>query len=305
MHHHHHGILGHHTTIAIILALLSAVAFAVATVAQQRAASKVTDDEVDRGQLIGVLLRRPLWWAGTLGNLGGYLLQAVALGFGSLLVVQPLLVTSILFALPLEARVAKVKLRRHVWIWGSALVMALAIFVVVGNPSRGLEQPHPRSWILLLLVGGPLVALCVAVGLRRSGATRSSLLALAVGFLAGVAALLTKVVVELVQHGPGAVFTSWETYALVVVGLGGVYLQQVAFQAGSLRTSMPIIQVVEPLTASILGVLLLEEHLRVGHGKLLLMAVATVIMVVATVELALGQAQVESDHYVSHAHLPH
>ncbi|SDI88120.1 hypothetical protein SAMN05444157_0614 [Frankineae bacterium MT45] len=305
MHHHHHGILGHHTTIAIIFALLSAVAFAVATVAQQRAASKVTDDEVDSGQLIGVLLRRPLWWAGTMGNLGGYLLQAVALGYGSLLIVQPILITSILFALPLEARVAKVKLARQVWIWGTALVLALAVFVVISNPSRGLEQPHTRSWVLLLLIGGPLVALCVAVGLRRSGATRSSLLAIAVGFLAGVAALLTKVVVELIQHGPGEVLTSWETYALVVVGLGGVYLQQVAFQAGSLRTSMPIIQVIEPLTASVLGALMLEEHLRVGHREVLLLAVATVVMVIATVQLALGQAEVESEHPVSHAHLPH
>jgi hypothetical protein len=76
----------------------------VGTVIRQRSASVISDDDVGALGPITTLVRRPEWWLGTLAGFGGYGLQAVALGLGSLLLVQPLLVLSLLFALPLGAK---------------------------------------------------------------------------------------------------------------------------------------------------------------------------------------------------------
>ena len=62
--------------------------------------------------LVSALARQPLWWAGSAADVAGYAAQAAALGLGSLLLVQPLLVTSLLFALPLGARWSGRTLRR-------------------------------------------------------------------------------------------------------------------------------------------------------------------------------------------------
>jgi len=75
--------------LAAALALVAAALFAVAAVAQQRAAAAVPKDRVGGLRLVLTLARRPLWWVGTLADVGGYAAQAAALGLGSLLLVQP------------------------------------------------------------------------------------------------------------------------------------------------------------------------------------------------------------------------
>ena len=91
----------------VVLALASALAFAAATVGQQRAAAESSDADARARRFVGQLLQNPRWIAATLGNAVGYGLQAAALGVGSVVVVQPILVTSLLFALPLSARLAR------------------------------------------------------------------------------------------------------------------------------------------------------------------------------------------------------
>lgn len=110
-------MIGGRLALAVALALSGALAFAVATVAQQRAAARSSDLEARGRGFVVQLLRRPQWWAGTMGNGAGYVLQALALGFGSLLVVQPIMVTSLLFALPLGASLAHRRLTGSVWMW--------------------------------------------------------------------------------------------------------------------------------------------------------------------------------------------
>lgn len=87
----------------VILALLSAMAFATASVLQQRAARDVPESLAMRPGLLWRLVRSPMWLAGTVADLSGFGLQALALGLGSLIVVQPVLCTGLLFALPIGA----------------------------------------------------------------------------------------------------------------------------------------------------------------------------------------------------------
>ena len=278
------------TVLAAALALLAAVLLAVASVAQQRAAASVP---VEGGglRLMGVLLRNRLWWTGTLSDAGGFVCQAAALGLGSLLLVQPLLVTTLLFALPLGARWAHRRLRRSDWIWAALLAVALAVFVISGEPTAGIDRAPPERWLPAGLVLGVVLVVCLLVAATRRGTTRAVLLAVCVALAYAVTDALTKGAVSQLDDGVYAMLGTWELYGLAVASVAGTILQQQAFQAGNLGASLPTITVGEPVVAVVLGVTVLEEQLRSDGAEWALIAVLVVVMVVATVALARSAAR--------------
>lgn len=278
------------TIVAAALALVSAALFAVAAAAQQRAAAQVPDDRARGLGLIRVLLRRPLWWVGTGGDVAGYAAQAAALGLGSLVLVQPLLVTTLLFALPLAAWWSGRRLSRADAVWALTLSVALALFVVVAEPTAGVDRAAPHRWLPAGVVLGVVLLGCLGVAAVRRGAVRAVLLAVATALLYGLTAALTKGVVSLVDDGLLALLTAWETPALVVAAVGGTLLSQSAFQAGALGASLPIITVGEPLVGVALGIAVLDEQVRVDGAEWLLFGVLVAAMVVATAALARSAA---------------
>ncbi len=275
---------------AAALAVLAAALFALASAVQQRSAAAVPDADARGLRLVSVLLRSPHWWAGTVADTTGYVAQAAALGLGSLLLVQPLLVTTVLFALPLGARWAGRRLTRRDWTWAGVLVTALAAFVATGEPTAGADAAGWRAWLpawgVLAVAGGA----CLLGAALCRGAPRAVLLALVTGAAYGLAAALTKGVVDRLGDGVGAVLTSWETWLLAAALLGGTLVQQSAFQAGPLGASLPAATVGEPVVAAALGVTVLGERLRAGGAEWVLVAVLVVAMGAATVALARSAA---------------
>ncbi|MGH3776102.1 MAG: DMT family transporter [Pseudonocardiaceae bacterium] len=277
------------TGLAAGLALLAAMLFALASAAQQRSAAAVP--EQGGVELMRVLVRRPLWWAGTLSDVGGYAAQAAALAFSSLLLVQPLLVTTLLFALPLGARYAGHRLRAADWGWAVLLTGSLAVFVMTGDPTEGVDRASLEQWLPVAAVLGALLAGCLVGAAARRGTTRAVLLAVATGVAYGITAALTKGVVSLLDDGVLTILTSWETYALAVAVAGGTLLQQSAFQAGDLGASLPAVTVGEPVVGVAIGVTVLGEQLRAGGAEWVLIGVLVVVLVVATVALARSAAR--------------
>jgi drug/metabolite transporter (DMT)-like permease len=279
------------TLAAIVVSLVSALLFAVGFVMQQRAASEVPDDESLGFGLVRRLVRRPIWLIGTGADTLGYAAQAVALGLGSLVLVQPLLATSLLFALPLGAWWAKRRLRRSDAFWALALTAGLAVFLVAGNPTEGVDLAGIGPWLIAAAVIVPVTGACILVAARSKGARRAVLLAVATGILYGVAAALTKSTVSLLDDGFVGFVTSWEPYALAAAAGLGTYLQQSAFQAGDLSQSLPAVSVLEPVVAVVLGITLLEEELQADGLEWALIILSAVAMIVATAALARSQAE--------------
>lgn len=272
--------------LSVLLAVASALAFAAATVGQQRAAARSSDADARAGRFIGQLLRNPRWIVATLGNAVGYGLQAAALGVGSVVVVEPILVTSLLFALPLSARLAHQRLPSTAVAAALLLSVSLSVLVILGDGNKGVDRASYQSWIIVAVIAVPVVAGCLIFAHARSGAVRASLLAIAVGLLGGVLAVLTKGVVDASSDGVVHLLATGELYALIVVGIGGTYLQQLSFQAGALQASLPIMTVLEPMIAAVLGLTLLHEQLQTGDLRITALAAAAVTMTVATVALA-------------------
>lgn len=272
---------------AVACAFLGAALFAVGAVAQQRAASGVPEGEA----LLARLVRSPRWWAGLLGDAGGFGLQVAALALGSVLVVQPILVSALVFALPLAARYSGRRVTGRMWAQAAALSIALACFLVVGDPTEGVLDAPGHRWLWPLGAVLAVVAVCIAAGLALSApSVRALLLGTAAGLLFGISAALTDHVMHLLEHGVGAVLRGWEIYALAVTGLGGLYVQQRGYQAGPLSASLPAFTVTEPIAAAVLGMTVLDERLRSGPVGTTVVIVAAVVMCVAAVQLSQAQA---------------
>ncbi|MEJ2886612.1 DMT family transporter [Actinomycetospora aeridis] len=278
------------TLLAGALAVLAALLFAIASVAQRGAAADVPDDDARGGRLILRLVRSPRWWAGTVGDTGGFVVQAAALGVGSLLLVQPLLVTTVLFALPLEARLTGRRIGRSEIRWALVLVAALALFVVIGEPTAGVDRAPFAAWFPSLAVLVVVLLLCVLLAGRKRGPRRAALLAVATGLAYGLVAALTKSVVDALGDGVLALLTSWETWALVAAVLGGTLLQQSAFGAGPLAASLPAVTVGEPVVAAVLGIVVLGEQVRADGLEWALIGVLVVLMIAATAALSRSSA---------------
>jgi drug/metabolite transporter (DMT)-like permease len=285
-------LVGH--GLVVLLALLAALFLAIGIVVRQRATMDVPPEHGVSSVMFVTLLRRPLWWAGTAAAVAGYVFQALALAYGSLLLVQPILVSALLFALPMSARLANRRVTRGEWLWALVLTASLAVFVVLAKTSPGDYEASVPLTALVAVICTAAVMACVIVAVRTANWKRAVLLAVAVGVLFGVVAMLTKLVMHLLTHdGVRTVLTTPVLYLLVLLGIVAVFLQQSAFHAGSLQTSVPTMLVLEPVIAVVLGAVVLGENMTVNGVKAVAITAAIVAMAAATIALGRDEGALE------------
>jgi drug/metabolite transporter (DMT)-like permease len=280
---------------AALLAVASALCIAIGDVLQQRAAHCITDRSVGHVELVAQLLRSGRWWWGALLLVASIALQAAALGRGSVLLVQALLMLSLLFALPINAKVWHRTVSGGEWIWAGLLTAAVIVIVVVGNPEAGRSGASLRTWVAVAVVLAPLLVACLAVGRIRGGALAAALFAFVSGSLWGVFAVLTKEVVARLGDGGVAVARTPELYACILAAAGGVVWSQAAFRAGPLTASMPTLQMAQPVVAAVLGVVVLGETLNTGRAGMTALVTAGVVATAAIVKLARVEAATTRD----------
>lgn len=247
----------------IVLALAAALLFALGTVLQQKAG--LDEPEAAAGSSGGLLLRmakRPVWLAGIAADGLGFVAQAVALTIGRLAVVQPLLVSSVVFALPLGARLTGQRVRRIDVAAAAVVTAALAIFLIVADPSGGRDDAPFGEWLIAGGVLGGISALLVLAARNAGPAAKAALLGIATGLLFGLSAALTKTVGDQFAEGPLTIFADWHTYALLVVGYASMTLSQLSLQTGVLAPAIATSMAFDPIASVVLGTTLLQESLH-------------------------------------------
>ncbi|VBA56433.1 DMT family transporter [Mycobacterium attenuatum] len=279
-----------HVEFATLLALGAALLAGVGYVTLQRSAQQVTDEDVGHFTLFHLSLRHALWWLGSMAALGSFGLQAVALTMGSVVLVQSLQATALLFALPIDARLTHHRCTAREWMWAVLLAGAVAVIVLAGDPAAGHARAPLSAWAVVAIVLVPAVLLCVVGARVWSGSVAAVLLALASSAALAVFTVLTKAVVSELGHGFPAMFRAAEFYGWLAVLPIGLMLQQSSLRAGSLTASLPTITVARPVIASVLGVTVLDEVIHSGEGQLFTLAVAVAVVIVATVALARDEA---------------
>lgn len=278
----------------VLAALGAALLYATASVFQQRAAGEAPAERSLRLRLLVGLIARPLWVIGIVADGAGFVLQFIALDNGSLVLVQPLLVSGLLFALPFGAAFTHRRLTPSEWLGSAATVAGLSLFLVVASPGPGHDQASDLAWIITGVCTLVPIAVMIAVSRSTSGAVRAGLLAAAGGVFYGLAAALIKVTAQEFHSGIVHTLTSnWEPYALVVCAVVAMVVVQSAFQAGPLRWSLPTLTVVDPVVSVVIGALALGERIStVGPAPALeiigLIAMAWGVFLVARDPLVIG-----------------
>ncbi|MEG3629092.1 DMT family transporter [Streptomyces poriticola] len=284
-------------TVAVLASLAAGVCFAVAGVLQQRAAGARPDEESLSPRLLGHLVRDRMWRCGIGLAVLAYGFQSLALAFGPLSLVQPLIVTELVFAVPLSARLYRMRLGVREWFGTLAVASGLALALASARPHGG----HPTSagwlsWVLVVGATAALVGAALAVArLLPSGPWRASAVALAAGALMGTQSVLLAVTVEHLRDGVPAALAAWQTYALVVASVGGLLLIQSAFQQGPLAASMTVIDATEPVVAVTVGVLVFGEAVHSGWP-------VTAVTVTGLALVAAGIASLDSSPLVAALH---
>lgn len=247
----------------IALALAAALLFALGSVLQQKAG--LDEPETAAGSSGGLLLRmarRPVWLVGIAADALGFVAQAIALTIGRLAVVQPLLVSSVVFALPLGARFTGQRIRRADMIAAAVVTAALAVFLLVADPSGGRDDAPFGQWLIAGAVLGGVSAALVLAAREAKPATKAALLGIATGLLFGLSAALTKAVGDQFEEGVLTIFTDWHTYALLVVGYASMTLSQLSLQTGVLAPAVATSMAFDPISSVVLGTTLLQESLH-------------------------------------------
>jgi drug/metabolite transporter (DMT)-like permease len=240
---------------AIGIALVSAVCYAIAAVLQQREASRHDKHGLE---LIFDLLRRPRWWLAVSSTLAGASLHVVALHFGPLTLVQPLGVSALVLALPLGAWFGRRKVLRAEWAAAGAVVLGL--LAVLTLAPRHVPPPAVPPVGLAIAVGSVLAFLLICVLVSMFLPRKAAPVVRAVGSAAcfGFASAMARLVVA----GEGPIL--FPMIACAVFAVTGMLMIQAAYRDGGLGAPLATCTIVDPVTASFIGIVLLGEHLRLG-----------------------------------------
>jgi len=245
---------------ATLLSVATAFFYALSNVLEMLEAEQVPDEYSLRAGLLGKLIKRPRWLLGLLSDVFGWLCQAAALGLAAVVFVEPILATGILMTLFLGAAMTRRPVQRTDWLAAAVLSAGLALFLYEVSPTGGREVGAVDRW----LVAGPIacgaMVICISAGRATNGPPRAAFLGVAAGISFGIAAVLTKTLMHYFGDGAFAWVNHWEPYALAFFAIGGVIIAQSALQTGALGAAVGASEAMAPVSAAILGLVLLGEE---------------------------------------------
>lgn len=284
----------HDGWLVVALSLSAALAFALSSSLKHVSAGHAPDAQSLRpsrvARFIRATLAHPLWLGGIACDVVGLTLQIIALHLGALAVVQPLLVSGLLFALVFRQRFEGHHITRRQSGWAVLLTAALAGFLLLagsGNPAGHHETADRLPALVAAIVGTALAIACIELGRRQRAEARSAaLLGVAVGFVYAATAALLKGVTDIAVRSPIDLLTSWQFYAVIATGAIGLLLNQLAFQAGPITASLPATATVDPLVSIAIGVLVYDEHIRTGPGSGIALIGLLLLLGIAVIELS-------------------
>ncbi len=278
--------------IVVGLSLAAACAFAFSTSLKHVSAGQVPDAQNMHPRSLVRFVRATVshrWWlAGMCCDVIGLSLQILALHLGELSVVQPLLLSSLLFALIIRGRFENQPIARRQWLWALVLIGTLAGFVLLAtSPASAVDEaadPFPAAFAGAMCA--VLVIACLLISRRQTGRFAAALLGVGVGIIYAMTAALIKAATTIAARRPVDLLTHWPLYAIIALGAAGLLLSQLTFQAGPLTASLPATATVDPLLSVIIGVAVFDEHLRQGGRTDTLLVILLVLLGTAVIQLS-------------------
>ena len=255
--------------LAVFFGLLTAGVNAVAVITQHIASNRLQGS--GRGARVVIdLIKQPLWWIGWIALFGSLLFQALALNFGPVGLVQPLLISELMLALLIRRLWFHQNLQKTTVASSFFVTIFLVMFIVLATPSSGDGKTTSSTWLYLLLSCSIVIAALVLGGQRGSARRRAGFFGTATAISWALNAVLIKELTNSVGlHGYLGSLTHWPVYAFIVCGAVGLYCEQVALYIGPLSVSQPCIVIIDPLVSVVFGVVVFGEHWHGGTTRLI------------------------------------
>jgi drug/metabolite transporter (DMT)-like permease len=249
----------------IAVTLIAALLLGVGFVLQQHAAERAPKAFFLQLALLTNLLKRRRWLAGLGVMIAGELASAWSVSHISLSLAEPLLTTSLLFALALAVPLSGQPLRATEVVGVIILcggVAALSVARTATSPA--LSFASPSGWLAAAAIAA--VAACfLQAGRLKRGLARATLTGTAAGLVFGISDALTRQTVHVMDtHSFSALLTTWPGYSLIGASLVGLWLMESAFNAAPLHASLPAISAAEPAAGILLGILVFGDAVRVS-----------------------------------------
>ncbi|WP_409485354.1 DMT family transporter [Arsenicicoccus dermatophilus] len=286
-------------TSVVLLAVAATFVFAMSTVLKHRSAETMAPTSEGRGvrragSYVVAMVSNPWWLGGLLCDGGAIVLQVLALNKGAISVVQPMLTLALVFSLVLNALLLRQRPSGREIGLALALVAGLVLFLWAsgavgphGPAAKGAKIPA----IAVGVVATVLVAGCVTVARRVGPRRKAALLGTAVAAVFACTAALIKTCTHIVERGVPDLLMSWQLWTLLVVGGLGLVLNQMAFQAGPLVSSLPVIASLDPLFSLAIGRAVYDERLNSAPKDLVLEGIGLTILLGSVFALSVISAR--------------
>ncbi len=273
----------------IAITLVAAMLLGVGFVLQQHAAEQAPQAHFLRLSLLVDLVKRRRWLLGFCVMVTGQLLSAWCVGHLALTLYEPLLATSLIFALALAVPLSRQRLRASELVGAVILSLGVAALSLTRQPgtpavSFGSFADWPAA------AGVAVLAYCfIHAGHRRSGDTRAMLTGIGAGLVFGISDALTRRTVQILDaHSIIGLLTNWPPYCLLGAALIANWLMQNSFSAAPLHAGLPGITAAEPLAGILLGVVVFGDKIEISPGLLAVQAAGIVALVLGVVMVARG-----------------
>lgn len=270
------------TLAAVVAALTASLCYAVGAALQQQQVSTAATSRLVHPGLLWQVVRRPNWLIGLAVMLAGEVLHVLALAWAPVAVVQPIGVTTVLFALPAGALLYRVRPRAREFVAATLTVGGLAALLAGMHVSLAPPSLADDDLALLVPVVAGGLAVLVSLALRAPSPTRTVLLGCGAGAAFGTTAALTRLLAHRIVSDGAAGLISWATPVLVAIAITGLLLEQAAYKSGHLGVAVAGCTVIDPLVAVAVGAYVLHQPASSGHPVL---SVAEALVVVAGVVL--------------------
>ncbi len=280
---------------AATLALIAAFLFALAAALQQKGSLNLPTISLAHPMSLVRLVGEKVWLLGTLALFAGYLFQAGALDRGRLSIIQPLLVTTVVFALPLGYLLTKQHVGRREVIGAAVIIIGLGLFVYFGDPAGGNENASNSQWAIAIGLLSVLSVLLLVFGNRGGLSMKAAVYGTVAGILFGLSSALTKPTLDFLHESVRTMLSHWECYALAVAGVLGFLLQQVSLGTGRLAPSVATVSVANPLVGILLGILLLDERLSRPGWHIVIAVIGLGLALVGAVVISLAREVIQEE----------
>lgn len=239
-------------------ALAAAVAFGWSTALMHHSASSAPSGTASTAALLRHLVVQWRWLLGMAASLAGLGLHAVALSLGSLTLVQPLVVSALVFSFVFRAALDRELPSRRVLCWVGVTAAGLALFLIATSATSNVVRIDRTGAAIVLAIGAVVALGCFAAARIAAARNVGLLLGASAGVVFGLIAGTLKAAADAAGHGE--LVSSWPLYVLLPLGISGFLLNQQAYHRASLAQSLPVLNTLNPLVAVAFGAVAFHER---------------------------------------------